>query len=115
MTGDDAVALVARQLAAYNARDLASFVACYSDDITVFRVPATAPALAGKAQFAAFYANERFNRPGLCAEIVNRIVVGRRVIDHERIHGLGDVPLEVAVAYEIADGLIVRVHSFAAT
>lgn len=115
MTSDDAVALVVRQLAAYNAHDLARFVACYSDDIEVFRVPDTAPALAGKAQFAAFYANERFNRAGLRAEIVNRIVVGRRVIDHERIHGIGQAPLEVAVAYDVADGLIVRVHSFAAT
>lgn len=111
---DDAVALVERQLAAYNARDLARFIACFGDDITVWRVPATVPALAGKAQFAAFYASERFNREGLRAEIVNRIVLGQRVIDHERIHGLSDEPIEVAVAYEIAGGLIVRIHSFAA-
>ena len=108
-----ALALVEEQLAAYNARDLARFLACYSDDIAVWRVPAAEPALAGKAAFGAFYANERFNRPGLRAEIVNRIVLGQRVIDHERIHGIGDAPMEVAVAYEIAGGLIVRVHSFA--
>lgn len=111
----EAVAVVERQLAAYNARDLARFVACYHDDITVWRVPAIEPALRGKAPFAAFYANERFNRPGLRAEIVNRIVLGGRVIDHERVHGIGDAPLAIAVAYEVIDGLIVRVHSFAAT
>ena len=112
MTGG-AVAVVKRQLAAYNARDLARFVACFSEDVAVWRVPATAPALVGRTAFAAFYVNERFNREGLRADIVNRIVLGNRVIDHERVFGVRDEPFEIAVAYEVIGGLIVRVHSFA--
>jgi len=109
-----AVAVVERQLAAYNARDLEGFLACYAEDITAWRVPSLEPALRGRAQFAEFYATQRFNREGLRAEILNRMVLGPRVIDHERIFGVRDAPFEVAVAYEEGGGLIVRMHTFAA-
>jgi hypothetical protein len=106
--------IVQLQLDAYNARDLERFVACYSEQIQVFRPPAVEPALAGKAAFAEYYATQRFNRPGLHAQLVNRMVLGRRVIDHERIVGVGDQPLEMAVVYEVADGVIGTVWGFAA-
>jgi hypothetical protein len=113
-SSEAAVDVVERQLAAYNARDLARFLACYSEGVTAWRVPALEPALRGRAQFADFYATQRFNREGLRAVILNRMVLGPRVIDHERIFGVRDAPFEVAVAYEVVDGLIVRVHTFAA-
>ena len=59
----DAVAVVQRQLDAYNARDLAAFVACYRDDVRVYRPPAPEPALAGKPAFAEFYRTQRFSLP----------------------------------------------------
>lgn len=107
-------ALVQLQLDAYNARDLERFVACYSEQIKVFRPPAVEPALAGKAAFAEFYATQRFNRPGLHAQLVHRMVLGRRVIDHERITGVGDALMEMAVVYEVDHGLIESVWAFAA-
>ena len=55
--------VVQRQLDAYNAHDLAAFVAAYSDAVQIFRMPATQPAITGKAQLAAFYATHRFNVP----------------------------------------------------
>jgi len=36
------------------------------------------------------------------------------VIDHERISGVRDQPFDVAVAYEVRDGLIVRTWAIAA-
>ena len=108
------VDIVQRQLDAYNAHDLAAFVALYSDSITVFRMPSTMPTLSGKVAFAQFYATQRFNVPELRAELVHRIVLGQQVIDHERIHGLGERPLEIAVVYEVGPGTIQRVWSFAA-
>lgn len=102
------VAVVQRQLDAYNARDLERFLAEFHDDIQAFRLPATAPALSGKAAFGRFYATERFNRPALRATLVNRMALGNKVIDHERIVGVGDRPLEMAVVYEVVDGLILR-------
>ncbi len=60
-------------------------VARYSETITIFRMPSTEPIVSGKVALAAFYSMQRFNLPGLRAEIVNRIVLGNKVIDHERV------------------------------
>lgn len=109
--------LAQQQFDAYNARDLAAFVACYSESVQVFRPPASAPTLTGKSAFAEFYATQRFNRPALRAELVNRMVFGNTVIDHERIHGLGGLgeqPLEMAVVYLVQDDLIQTVHAYPA-
>ena len=83
-----AEAVVQRQLDAYNARDLAAFVACYHDDVRVFRPPAPEPAIVGKSALTEFYRTQRFNLPALHAQVVNRIALGSRVIDHERISGV---------------------------
>ena len=100
---------VQRQLDAYNARDLASFVAQYADDVRVFRLPATEPALVGKAALADHYAKNRFNIPELHAKLVNRMVFGNKVIDQETITGIGPDSVDGAAVYEVRDGLITTV------
>ena len=102
------VEVVQQQLDDYNRRDLAAFVANYADGIEVYRLPAPEPSLVGKEAFARLYETTRFNLPGLRAELVNRIAFGNKVIDHERIHGVRPEPFEVAAAYEVRDGLIVK-------
>ena len=99
--------LVQRQLDAYNARDLQAFVACYSDDVQVYRPPAADAAMTGSAALAAFYAEHRFNLPHLHAELLNRMVLGNKVVDHERVSGVREQPFEAAVVYE-ADGAHIR-------
>jgi hypothetical protein len=106
------VEVVQRQTEAYNARDLARFLAMYSESITVFRTPTGAPSIVGKAQLAAFYKAERFNLPALRAEILNRIVIGNKVIEHEQVFGIGDAMVEAVAVYEVKDGLIERVWFF---
>lgn len=106
--------LAQAQFEAYNARDLVAFVACYSDSVQVFRPPSTLPTLVGKPAFADFYAAQRFNRPALRAELMNRMAFGSTVIDHERIHGIGPEPVEMAVVYLVQDGLIQTVHAYLA-
>lgn len=108
-----AVDVVQRQLDAYNARDLDRFLVNFSDAITVFRLPSTEPSLVGKAAFAQFYATQRFNLPGLRADLVNRIVLGSKVIDHERIFGVRDTPLEMGVAYHVVGDTIERMWALA--
>ena len=106
------VDVVQRQVDAYNDRDLDRFVAAYADTVLVYRMPAVEPSISGKAKLAETYSTQRFNRPGLRAEIVNRIVLGNKVIDHERVFGIRDEPIEVAAVYEVVDGLIARVWFF---
>ena len=106
--------VVQRQLEAYNARDLARFLAEYSEDIEVFRLPAATPAIVGRKAFAEFYATQRFNHTGLHAELRGRMAFGNKVIDHERISGVRDQPFDIAVAYEVRDGRIFRTWAIAA-
>jgi hypothetical protein len=108
-----AVDVVQRQVEAYNVRDLDRFVSAYSKTIAIFRMPSTEPIISGKVELTKFYATQRFNLAGLRAEIVNRIAIGNKVIDHERIFGVRDTPLEIAAVYEVAGDLIERVWFFA--
>ena len=99
------------QFAAYNERNLPRFLACFAENVQGFRLSDMAPLLSGKPAYGAFYATHRFVHEGLRAELVNRIVVGNTVIDHELIHGIGPEPIETAVLFVVEDGLIARVFS----
>jgi hypothetical protein len=107
-------AVVQEQLDAYNARDLERFTAVYSEDVRLYRPPSPEAFVVGKAALAELYATQRFNRPGLHAELVNRMVFGNKVIDHERITGVREQPFEVAAVYEVIDGLICSAWFYAA-
>jgi hypothetical protein len=105
---------VQHQLDAYNARDLARFLEVYEDDVVVYRLPSKEPAFTSRGQLAEFYRTQRFNLPALRAELMNRMVIGNVVIDHERVHGVRDRPFEVAASYRVVDGLIRAVWFFSA-
>jgi hypothetical protein len=95
---------VQRQFDAYNAHDLAGFLAEYADDVQVFRPPAADPILAGKQAVGEHYARNRFNLPDLHARLVNRMVAGNTVVDHEEITGLPGETLRTAIAvYQVDD------------
>lgn len=102
------------QLEAYNQRDLESFLGVFSETIQVFRMPALEPSISGKVQLAEFYATQRFNRPNLRADLVNRMAFGNNVIDHERIHGVLEEAFEIAVIYEVVDDLIQTMWAYGA-
>ena len=110
MTGAfDPAAFAQRQLDAYNARNLDCFMAEYTDDVVVYRLMETAPFLVGKPALAEHYRKNRFNLPGLHAELVNRMVFGNKVIDQERIFGVQEEPMEVAVIFEVTPAGISKV------
>jgi hypothetical protein len=102
----NAVDPVQRQMDAYNAHDLERFIAEYTDDVQVFRPPSVAPVLSGKKAFAEHYGKNRFTLPNLHAEVVNRMVVGNTVVDHEHVTGLQDGVMEAIAVYQITNGLI---------
>jgi hypothetical protein len=98
-----------RQLDAYNARDLDRFVAEYTDDVEVYRLPDPKPVLVGKAALAAHYRDHRFNRPELHARLVKRMVFGNKVIDQELVLGVPGAPLEAAAVYDVTERGIAKV------
>ena len=99
--------IVQRQLDAYNARDVEALLATYADDAQQFEYPSTLLA-SGKAQLRERMAT-RLREPNLHARLIQRIVMGQTVIDHEEVtrtfpEGTGKVGL-VAV-YDVRDGRI---------
>jgi hypothetical protein len=110
-----ATSVVQRQLEAYNARDLQSFLANFSESIQTYLPPGTEPVIVGKKQLADFYAQERFNKANLYAELISRTVLGNKVFDRERIWGITEQPIEMVVVFEVTDALISRMWGFTAT
>ena len=74
--------------------------------------PATAPAIEGIDALRAFYANERFNRPALHAELLGRMVLGNKVVAHERISGVREAPCEMVVVDQVVEGRIATLWTF---
>jgi len=103
---------VQRQLDAYNAHDLERFVCEYADDVQVFRPPAKEPILSGKEAFGEHYAKNRFTISNLRARLVNRIVSGNIVVDHEAITGLPEGSRTAVAVYEVVEGRIRTVWFF---
>ncbi len=102
-------AVVQRQLEAYNARDIDALMATYTDDVEHFEFPATLFA-SGAKQVRERLA-VRLQEPNLHAKLVNRIVMGNLVIDHEQItrtfpEGTGSV--EMVAMYEVRGDTIAK-------
>lgn len=99
--------IVDEQLEVYNNRDINGFVKTYADDVMLFTFPYTLNTEGHEAlknQYAAFFKST----PDLNAEIVNRIVIGNKVIDKEKVLVNGKTIYAIAI-YEIQNGLISRV------
>lgn len=110
----DCADIVQRRLDAYNAHDLALFLSVHSEQILVFRPPQLEPIVIGKGALGAYYTKHRFNRPGLRADLLQRIVIGNKVIDHERIWAAQPEPFEVVVAHAVLDERIACTWFFVA-
>lgn len=105
------IASVDAQLAAYNARDVDAFLACYTSDCVVddglgVRL------LTGHAEMRPRYVGLFASSPKLHCDIVSRVVIGDFVIDEERITGRVPEMNRAVVIYRIdqAMGLISHVR-----
>ena len=103
------VAIVQKQLDAYNAQDLDTYVSYFAEDCVVSGlngVPTETSRDAIKARYAKAFATFPQNK----AELKNRIAVGNTVIDHELvIRAPGGEQFEIIAIYTFKDGLIARV------
>jgi hypothetical protein len=104
----DVERVVQAQVDAFNRRDVDAFMATYAADAIHWEYPADT-VFAGAPRIRAHYA-ELFSDPdaaGLHAEVRERIVKGRFVIDEENVRGLpGDDPHVSVIIYEVVDGRI---------
>jgi hypothetical protein len=105
---DTPAAVVQRQLDAYNARDIDALLATYAPDARQYEHPAKLLA-SGHAEMRERMA-VRFQEPNLHARLLQRVVMGNVVIDHERVtrtfpEGSGSV--DMVAIYEVTDGRIV--------
>lgn len=108
-SGKSAQAVVQRQLDAYNARDIDALMATYAADVLAYEHPVALLA-SGVAELRARLAL-RLQEPNLHARLLNRIVLGNTVIDHERVTRTfpeGTGTMEMTATYEVRNGLIAR-------
>src|SRR6185369_16448285 len=100
-------AVVQRQLDAFNARDVEAILATYAEDARQFEHPAKLLA-SGMAELRERFAT-RFKETNLHADLIERLVMGGVVIDHEKVTRTfpeGPGYIELVAIYEVSNGRI---------
>ncbi|MBD1398856.1 nuclear transport factor 2 family protein [Pontibacter sp. JH31] len=97
------------QLEGYNKRDIDLFASAFSDTVKVYRQPGLLT-YQGRDELHSRYGAMFASTPDLHCEVVNRIIAGDVVIDHEKVQRKKGQPRTDAIAvYRVQDGLIVEV------
>lgn len=97
------------QLEYYNAHDLEGFASTYAEDVKIYNLLDNRIILEGRDALRESY-KERFYVLKVHASIDNRIIIGKKVIDHESVTGLKKDEVVHAVAiYEVLDDMIKKV------
>ena len=105
-----AEAVVQAQLEAYNARNIDAFIATYAEDVKLFELPEkllSEGTTDMRERYGKLFKDERLH-----ATIVNRIVMGDTVVDHERVRltlPQGPGTVEAIAIYEVRGGKITKV------
>jgi imidazolonepropionase-like amidohydrolase len=99
--------IVQRQVNAYNARNIDAFMDTYADDIELYNFPGKLSSK-GKDEMKKSYEDFFKNVTNLYCEIENRIVIGNKIIDKEKVRAGKNINHAVAV-YEIESGKIKKV------
>ncbi|RZM23683.1 MAG: steroid delta-isomerase [Pedobacter sp.] len=100
--------IVQQQLNAYNAHDLEAFLDTYADDVEIYDLPGNI-SMKGKAEMRKNYAFLT-KTPKLFCNLLNRIVQGNTIIDHEEVWGFGPKPFYGIAVYVVKDGKISKVY-----
>ena len=103
------LALVQRQLNAYNARDLEAFLEPYADDVELYDYKTGKLLGKGKESMRKDYAFFK-QVPELHCEIKARIVQGNVIIDKEYVTGFGGPAVEATAIYHIENNKIRKVY-----
>ncbi len=101
--------LAQAQLDAYNAKNIDAFLEPYSDSVEIYMFPGKLMSK-GKEAMRKEYGAMFQQVPNLHCTLVNRIVEGNTVIDHENVTGFGPQPLRAIAIYTINKGKISKVY-----
>jgi imidazolonepropionase-like amidohydrolase len=102
--------LAQKQLNAYNVRNIDAFLEPYADDVEVYTFPDKL-LYKGKEAMRKQYSSMFEKTRNLHCELVNRIVVGSTVIDHESVTFAADKePVKAVAIYKIESGKIAKVY-----
>ena len=101
--------LAQQQLNAYNAHDIDAFLAPYSDSAEMYDQVTGKLIMRGKAEMRKRYSDMFRKYPEVHCQLMNRMVIGNKVIDQERITGTKAVAVAGAV-YVVENGKIVKVY-----
>jgi len=97
------------QLDAYNARDIDRFEAVYAEGVELARLPAGALFVRSRSELRDRYGELFRTAPDLHCRLLDRIVQGSFVVDHEEVVGLpGRAKTRAVAIYEVVGGLIRR-------
>jgi len=96
--------IVNKQLNAYNAKNIDAFMATYTKDIKIYNYPDTLSS-SGQDAMRKNYADWFKRANGLNARVTDRIIIGNKVIDKERVTANGQTFFAIAI-YEVENGLI---------
>ena len=100
--------LADQQLLAYNAHNLEAFLAPYADDVKIYNFPGQLD-INGKEEMRKAYQFLK-TTPKLYCRLLNRIVQGNMVIDHEEVWGFGNKPFYGVAIYIIEGDKIKSVY-----
>jgi hypothetical protein len=103
------LALVQRQLNAYNARNIEAFLEPYSDDVELYEYPDKLFSK-GKENMRKDYAGMFERLPDLHCEIKERTIEGNIVTDKELVSGMGPKKVEATAIYHIVNNKISKVY-----
>ncbi len=98
------------QLEAYNRHDIEALLKTYTTDVIFIDMKSGEKLFSGKEQVRRNHTETLFNRENLKAVVVNRIVMGNMVVDHEHVFGLDSRGyIEAITMYNVVHGKISRI------
>lgn len=105
--------VVQAQLDAYNRRDIDAFVKLFHEDAEVYTLGEAAPRAKGVQAVRVLYQSLFDQSPNLQSKLINRMVLGTKVLDHEFITGRAgtDTPVELIMIYEVQDSTIRKAYT----
>ncbi len=102
--------LAQEQLDAYNKRDIDSFVAPYAENVKVYEFPDKLM-YEGNEEMKNIYGRMFARTPDLHCKLLNRIVMGNTVIDHEEVTlDKNQDPIYAIAIYKIENDKIAEVY-----